>query len=256
MMEKMIEAVSIIRIKYRFQGYVHMKILPGTSQDLVKRSSEIATRLSINIEAPTRERIGEISTTKDFKIDILRRQAWIKRTKPRAGQTTQIVVGAGGETDLEILKMTDWEYKNIELTRMYFSAFSPVKGTAFENKETVEGPREFRLYNVDFLFRKYGYKLKEIKDILNNEMLPREDPKLLIARNNFEGHVDVNDLNYNELLRIPGIGPRSANNIVKQRNSGAKIKTKKGLKTCGVVLKRALPFVEVNGERQKCVLEY
>ncbi|MBU0535921.1 MAG: radical SAM protein [Nanoarchaeota archaeon] len=253
MAEKMIEAVSMIRVKYHFRGYVHMKILPGSSYETVKRSAEISTRLSINIEAPNKERINELSSTKEFKSDILRRQAWIKKQKVPAGQTTQVIVGAGEETDLEIIKMVDWEYREMDLKRFYYNSFSPVKGTPMENKEAVESLREFRLYNVDFLFRKYGYRLKEVEGIMDDGMLPREDPKILIARQSFEGHVDVNDLGYRELLRIPGIGPTSANRIVSKTRTGQKIKTKKDLKACGVVLKRALPFVEVGGERQKLI---
>ncbi|MFC1732476.1 radical SAM protein [candidate division KSB1 bacterium] len=256
MAEKMVEAVSIIRYRYKFRGYIHMKVLPGESYDLVKRSAKLATRLSINIEAPNKSRVSELSSTKEYSTDILRRQTWIKKMKPSAGQTTQIVLGAAGETDLEVLKMVDWEYKNMDLNRFYFSAFSPLKGTPLENKKPVEGLREFRLYNIDFLFRKYGYKLGEVKEILNDDMLPREDPKVLMARNYFDGHVDVNELGFKELLRIPGIGPKSANNIVKMGNSGKKINNKRQLKECGVVLKRALPFVEIGGQKQKLINDF
>ena len=110
--EDMIESVSLIRNKYKYQGYIHFKILPGTNYDLIKQASEFADRLSLNIECPSSPRLSEIANVKDFKIDILRRQAWIK--KLHDNQTTQLIVGAADETDLEVLKMVDWEYKNLE----------------------------------------------------------------------------------------------------------------------------------------------
>ena len=254
--EKMVEAVSIIRRQYRFRGYVHLKILPGENYDLIKRSAELATRLSINIEAPNKQRIHELSTTKEYKSDILRRQAWISRFHLGAGQTTQLVVGASDETDSEILNMVDWEYRAMNLRKIYFSAFHPVKGTALEKKQAVDPLREYRLYNVDFLFRKYGYKLQEIKEILDKDMLPRQDPKMLLAQRHFEGHVDLNDLDYNQMLRIPGIGPKSAKKLVTLKNSGKKIESKHQLMDCGVVVKRAMPFIELNGSRQRLINEF
>lgn len=254
--EKMVEAVSIIRHRHGFRGYIHLKVLPGESYDLVKRSAELATRLSINIEAPNKDRIREISSTKEYSSDILRRQTWIRKFRLGAGQTTQIVVGASCETDLEILKMVNWEYSNMDLTRVYFSAFSPVKGTQLEDRKAAEPLREYRLYNVDFLFRKYGYKLNEIRKIMDDGMLPRQDPKLILAQRHFDGHADVNELARDELLRIPGIGPKSANRIMQLRNSGKKVESKSQLAECGVVLKRALPFIEIEGERQRLINEF
>ncbi|MFO8015977.1 MAG: radical SAM protein [Candidatus Woesearchaeota archaeon] len=256
MTERMIEAVSIIRSGYGFKGYIHLKILPGTSYDLVKRSSEIATRLSINIEAPNKSRISELSSTKDYRSDILRRQAWIRKHRPSAGQTTQMVVGAAEETDLEVLRMVEWEYRNMGLSRVYYSAFSPLKGTPLENKKAAGGMRERRIYNCDFLLRDYGYSMDEIRSVMDDGMLPREDPKVAIARQNFEGRLDVNDIKEAELVRIPGIGPSSARKITCLRESGERIESKARLKQCGVVLNRALPFLEIEGVGQRLINEF
>ena len=127
--EKMLDAVRLLRNKYHFRGYVHFKVLPGTSYDLIKQAAELSNRMSINVEAPNKQVLSELSTNKDFKIDILRRQAWISKMNLRSGQTTQMIIN-NLATDKDVLKMVDWEYKNIELKRMYFSAFKPVKGTA------------------------------------------------------------------------------------------------------------------------------
>ena len=126
--EKMLSAVKIIRHKQHFRGYIHFKILPVTSKELIKQAAELSSRMSINLEAPNSSSLSEVSSCKDYKIDILRRQAWISRLNLSGGQTTQIIVN-NISTDKDILKMTKWEYEAFKLRRMYFSAFKPVKGT-------------------------------------------------------------------------------------------------------------------------------
>ena len=254
--EKMIESVNILRNKYKFQGYIHFKILPGTSYELIKQASEFADRLSINLEAPNKSRLSEISNIKDFHIDILRRQRWIKNMKLPSGQTTQLVVGGSDETDKEILNMIDWEYKNFNLKRGYFSAFLPVPKTPLEHKGRTPLIREHRLYNVDFMLRKYNIPLKEFKSIMDNGMLPNCDPKVALAEHYFDGPVDINYANLSELLRVPGIGPMSAHRIIGLRNSGKDIKKYEQLNNIGVVLKRARPFIKVNGMHQKRIGDF
>jgi len=252
--ENMISAIKLIRTKYKFQGYIHFKVLPGTSYELIKQASEFSDRMSVNLEAPNKSRMSEISSVKDFKIDILRRQAWLKKMNTPAGQTTQLVVGGSDETDLEILKMIDWEYKNINLKRGYYSAFTPVEDTPFQNKSKQPLQREHRLYNVDFMLRKYNIKLNEFKDILKGDMLPNIDPKISLARNYFDGPIDINSADWNDLIRIPGIGPTNAYRILELQKS-TKI-TKKHLHNMGVVLKRATPFLKIDGYHQRTLGAY
>ncbi len=254
--EEMIQAVNLIRNRYNFHGYIHFKVLPGTSKELIKQASEFSDRLSINLEAPNKNRLNEVSSVKNFKTDILRRQAWIKRMKLPAGQTTQLVVGASDETDLEILKMVDWEYENFDLKRAYYSAFIPVPKTAFENKQKTMLNREHKLYSVDFMLRTYGMELKEFKQIMDDGNLPKEDPKLVLARENFSGPVDINESSYSELIRVPGIGPLSAKKIISLKKSGCKIKKYEELHNIGIVLKRAKQFISVNGCRQRMLGEF
>lgn len=247
--ERMIDAINLIRTKYKFQGYIHFKVLPGTSYELIKQASEFADRMSVNLEAPNKSRMAEISSVKDYKIDILRRQAWLKRMKIPSGQTTQLVVGGSDETDLEILNMIDWEYKNIKLKRGYYSAFTPVENTPFENKSKQPLLREHRLYNIDFMMRKYHIRLQEFKTIMDNGMLPKEDPKVVLARHRFDSPVDINEADWNDLIRVPGIGPRNCQRILElQKTTNI---TKKHLHNMGVVLKRALPFIKIDGYNQK-----
>ena len=254
--ESMIQAVELIRNKYKFQGYIHFKVLPGVSYDLIKHASEFADRMSINIEAPNKSRMSEISSVKDYKVDILRRQSWLKRIKLPSGHTTQLVVGGSDETDFEILKMIDWEYHNMELKRGYYSAFVPVPKTPFENKKRVALLREQHLYNIDFMLRKYHIPLTEFKEIMDDEMLPRIDPKIALARQHFDSGVDLNEAVWDDLIRIPGIGPLSAHRVLELQKSNVQITSKEQLQNMGVVLKRALPFITLNGNRQKMLHEF
>ncbi|MBT7903746.1 putative DNA modification/repair radical SAM protein [Candidatus Woesearchaeota archaeon] len=258
--EKMLEAIQLIRTKYKFQGYIHFKVLPGTSRFLVNESSKIADRLSINLEAPNTSRMANISSIKDFKTDIIRRQSWIKHSiknnKQTSGQTTQLVIGSSDETDLEILKTIDWEYKNMDLKRAYYSAFVPVHGTDLEFKDKTPYVRENRLYNVDFMMRQYDIKLNEFKEVMNNDNLPKGDPKIHLARNYFDGPIDVNEASKEELLRIPGIGPTCTQRIMSMQDKGAKIQKKSQLKSIGVVLKRAEPFLRINGISQRTLAAF
>jgi len=170
-----------------------------------------------------------------------------------AGQTTQFVVGAADETDWDILNRLNWEYKSIKLRRGYFSAFYPIIGTPLEKKPATPLLREHRLYQTDWLMRIYKIPLKEIKDILTDDLyLPRTDPKIKLAKNYFDGIKpnDINNLPYSELLRIPGIGLTSARRIMKLRNEGIKITKKIQLKNIGVVLKRAEPYIKLGSNYQ------
>lgn len=247
--ERMLQTVRLVRHKYHFKGYIHFKVLPGTSLELIKQASELSSRLSINVEAPSKSRLNELSSVKEFKSDILLRQKWISQMKLSGGQTTQIIAGAGEETDLEIIKMARWEYEHMNLRRCYYSSFSPVKGTPLENKEKVPVNRSNHLYNTDWLLRVYKYDVSSIKEILVNDMLPDKDPKLAIAEKTLTDPINVNDASHDELLRIPGIGLKTADHIMQLREKG-KLDLK-SLQGCGVIMKRASPFIRVNGEFQR-----
>lgn len=254
MTEKMLETVEILRFDYNYKGYIHFKVLPGTDYDLIKRAAPLVQRMSINIEAPNKSRLDDLSSNKHYKNDILRRQAWIKRL--HSNQTTQMIVGAADETDLEILKMSDWEYKSFQLKRIYYSAFRPVSGTELENKRQEPIERQNKLYNSDFLLTKYNISFNEFKDIMDNEMLPKGDPKIHLANNYFDKPLDLNESEYSEIIRIPGIGPKTANRIIEIQNSTKKLITKKQLSETGVILKRAEPFLRINGYHQKKLMEF
>jgi predicted DNA-binding helix-hairpin-helix protein len=252
--EKMLEAVEILRFGHNYRGYVHFKVLPGVSYDLIKRASKFADRMSINIEAPNKSRLDSLSTNKDYRNDILRRQAWIKRLHPN--QTTQMIVGAAEETDLEILKMADWEYKSFQLKRIYYSAFKPVKGTEMQDKKEESMDRQNRFYNVDYMLRKYDIKLEEFKEIMDDDMLPKGDPKVHIANNYFDSAIDLNQASYKDIIRVPGIGPKTADKIIEAQNSKERLCTKKEISQVGVILKRATPFLKIDGYAQMRLSQY
>ncbi len=248
--EKMIESVKIIRHKHNFKGYVHFKILPGTSKHLIKQASELSNRMSINIESPNSTVMNELSSCKDYKVDILRRQSWI--TKLGKNQTTQIILNKLS-TDKDILKMVHWEYDSFNLRRVYFSGFKPVKGTELEKEKAEPVHRQNHLYNIDFLVKRYNYTFKEFNKIMDNGMLPNCDPKIAMAKANFNSRVDVNEASYDELIRVPGIGPKTADIIT--LNQG-KIKKFLDLHKLGVKVEKAKPFIEVNGKRQMTLIDF
>ncbi|MFH1064106.1 MAG: radical SAM protein [Candidatus Woesearchaeota archaeon] len=249
--EKMLEAVKIVRNRYNFKGYIHFKALPGVSYSLLKEARKYTTRMSINIEATSKERINEFTSIKEYKSDILKRQSWIKQLSPPSGQSTQLVVGAAGETDWEVLKMMKWEYENMSLYRMYYSAFNPINNTPFEKKSAAPKWRSHRLYNVDWLYRKYKYDFNELKEVLDDDsMLPDQDPKVTYAKKFIEQPVNIKEASYEELIRVPGIGLKTARNIMNMRQ-GAKRFKREHLHNAGAILRRADPFIKVDGWRQR-----
>ncbi|MBU1029948.1 MAG: radical SAM protein [Nanoarchaeota archaeon] len=250
--KRMIEAVKIIRQKKGFNGYIHFKVLPGTSYELIKQASKFSTRMSINIEAPNKNILSELSSCKDYKIDILKRQAWISRLELSSGQTTQMMIN-NLATDKEILRMARWEYDKLSLKRVYYSSFRPVKGTPLEHEKQEPFSRQNHLYNVDFLMRDYKFKLEEFELIMNDGMLPNKDPKLSLAMNFFDKPIDINQASFNDLIRVPGIGPISAKRILE---SNRKIKRYSELQNFGVWINRAKPFIEVDGKKQKMLTAF
>lgn len=254
--ENMLRTIKLLRIKNNFGGYIHFKILPGTSKDLIKQARKFADRLSINIEACSKTRLSEISSNKDFKTDILKRQNWIKKENPSWGQTTQLIVGSQDESDKEILKTVDYELNEFNLKRFYFSAFSPVKGTPLENHKKAPLNREKRLYNVEFMLREYKFPLNDFELILNkHDMLPSYDPKIALANETITNPIDINEARYEELLKVPGIGIKTAQKILSVRRS-SKIKKYEQLHNIGISIKRAKPYIKVDGKTQKRLSEF
>ena len=245
-MENMVEVARKLRMEHEYQGYIHLKILPGASYDLIKRAMSLADRVSVNIEAATPDGFEELSTTKTFNSDILRRMKWIKRLMKKdenlapSGQTTQFIVGASDESDSEILKRVDWLYKKMDIKRSYFSPFNSMKDTPLEDRAEPHPKRTSRLYQADFLVKSYGFDLKELVFEDNGNMNLEIDPKYFAALSNIEMFpVEVNSATYRELLRVPGIGKISARRIIESRKRNICFKNLEDLKDIGVIIKRA-----------------
>ncbi|MBN1658621.1 MAG: radical SAM protein [Anaerolineae bacterium] len=255
-MDRMLACVELVRRRYRFDGYVHLKLLPGASDAHVERAVQLAQRVSVNLEAPDADHLAVIAPHKDFFDELMapmwRAKRFIDASGGRlapAGQTTQFVVGAAGESDHEILSTTARLYREVDLKRAYFSAFQPVPGTPLDGLTPTPAWREHRLYQADWLLRFYGFGFDElIFDPTGN--LPRAaDPKLTYARAHPEQFpVEVNRASRHELLRVPGLGPRSVNRILDWRRGG-RLRDLGDLKKAGAVAERAAPYLLLDGRR-------
>ncbi|MEX2717783.1 MAG: putative DNA modification/repair radical SAM protein [Candidatus Sigynarchaeota archaeon] len=254
-MSEMIETARILREKHHFAGYIHMKVLPGSSLSDVRALAEYSDRISLNMEAPTKTHLAEISSTKDFNSDIVTRLMWMHGVNSNhalpAGMTTQIIVGGNVATDHEILQNTCRMYSLFGLKRVYYSAFYPVKGSLLEHVDPAPLLREHRLYQADWLLRCYKFDKKDVLPPKGTNLPLDIDPKTSLAMRQFADRfpVEVNEASLDDLLHVPGIGPRSARRIITLRKKGMKIEKESSLKALGVVLKRALPFITVNGAR-------
>ena len=257
---KILDTAEILRKKLGFRGYLHLKIMPGAEKDQVQRLMQLADRVSINLEAPNKERLAKLAPKKDFFAELFQPLKWveeIRQTQPAykawngrwPSTVTQFVAGGSDETDLELLTTTDWLTKNVRLTRAYFSAFHPIRDTPMENKAAVDPLREHRLYQASFLLRDYGFELEEMPFVQNGNLPLSTDPKLAWAQQNLEGKpLEINKAERRELLRIPGIGPKGADAILRARQVG-KLRDLTSLKKLGVVTTRVAPFILLDGKR-------
>ena len=254
--ERLVKVVDAIRNRHGFKGYIHMKVMPGASYDLVEAAHRLGTRLSVNIETPTIEHMRRLSAMKDFQRDILDPMSWIHDLTERkfgsaVGQATQMVVGAASETDRDIFARMDQLYGEWGLKRVYYAPFRPVRHTPLEERPATPMARSHRLYQVDWLKRVYRFSNDELDLAFDGGgHLPLDqDPKTAIAAENLDAFpMDVNSAPYERLLRAPGVGPTSARRIVENRRRHA-IDTWRDLQAMGVVRKRAWAFLAFPGHR-------
>ena len=262
--ERMIETLRILREEYRFHGYIHAKAIPGADSLLISRIGSLADRLSVNIELPSQQSLSLLAPDKK-KESILRPMQLISgrieenstelvkyRHAPKfapAGQSTQMIIGATPETDLQILRLSERLYQKYRLKRVFYSAYLPVAESPLLPALTTKPPllREHRLYQADWLLRYYGFTSDELLDEKHPSFHPLLDPKCGWALNHPELFpVEVNRAPYETLLRVPGIGVKSARRIVTARRQGRL--DYGALKKLGVVLKRAQYFITCSGK--------
>ena len=228
-MEKLTATAEILRKKHKFKGYIHLKVIPGSSDAAIEKAVSLANAVSLNIETPGEANLAKLSSKKNYLKDIIDPIKLISRLTAKGNkyskvkQTTQFIVGAAGESDAEIVKYTNGLYERLALNRIYFSAYQKNLGQTELAGCDVQAPfiREHRLYQVDFLLRKYGFRESDILYDENGRLSLTADPKEVWARNNPEIFpVKVNSASKNELLRVPGLGPVTVRKILQMRKFG------------------------------------
>ncbi|MBI1259007.1 MAG: radical SAM protein [Chloroflexi bacterium] len=254
--DKVLDTVEIIRRKYAYRGFVHMKIMPGSEYDQIKRAVELADRVSINLEGATSDRLNALAPKKDFTGDLLQRLQWadeLRKGRPHGKRTsivTQFVVGAVGDTDLELLSLSDRLYHQLQLSRVYYSAFHPVIQTPFENLPAVVPLREHRLYQASFLLRDYQWDVEDLNFLQSGNLDLNVDPKRAWADVHLrQTPIDVMKASREELMRIPNIGPIGADAILKARQQ-AHLTDLGQLRKLGIHKpEEAAPYILLDGRR-------
>ena len=270
-MERMVSVARLLRTEHRYNGYIHLKAIPGASPQLIADAGRWADRLSVNIEIPTENNLKLLAPDKDFKsvlepmkiisANILESKAErkIHRNAPLfspAGQSTQLIIGATDDTDHTILKLSSALYSRRDLKRVYYSGYIPVNSYDTRLPALIAPPlrREHRLYQADWLLRFYGFGSQEIVNAENPNLDLELDPKVSWAlRNPHLFPIDINKADPAMLLRIPGIGTRSVPLILLARQHQRLNSTH--LKKLGVVMKRARYFITCNELRSQNIQE-
>lgn len=280
-MDEMLATVELVRGRYDFRGYVHLKILPGVEAAQIARAVELADRVSVNLEAPNARRLEILAPQKQMAqlVGPLRAAAQViqehsqwadhdrDRRRPRRmgplmglrnsglagwtqlGMTTQFVVGPAGESDKELLATAESLYRQVGLARAYYSAFNPVADTPLESIPPTDPRREYRLYQADFLLRYYRFSAEELPFDPVGRLPERLDPKAAWAQKHPERFpVEVNKAPVAELMRVPGIGPVSAQAIAEGRRKGT-IRGLGDLRRLGARAHEAAPYVLLAGKR-------
>jgi predicted DNA-binding helix-hairpin-helix protein len=258
--DKLIATAEILRQKYHYREYLHLKIMPGAEKDQIFRAMQLADRVSINLEGANESSLNKLAPHKFFFEELLRplqiiedirsstppHLAW-KRAWPSS--CTQFVVGAVGESDIDLLQTTHQLQAHFKITRAYYSNFSPVRNTPFEHLPPSNPWRQHRLYQAFFLLRDYQFDFEELPFSTTGNLSLEKDPKLLWAEIHLRHTpMEINTADYAQLLRIPGIGAISAKKIIQIRNYG-KIRDIQTLSKMGISTSRASPFILLDGWR-------
>lgn len=254
--DAILDVGAILREKYAFRGYMHLKIMPGAERDQVWRAMELADRVSINLEAPNAGRLAHIAPGKEFRTELLGRLRWIDEFRRAGGgrlrtsSTTEFVVGPAGEPDVEILSTTAYLYRQLGLARVYFSAFRPVAGTPLEHRAPANLKRQMRLYQASFLIRDYGFDPEELPLAPDGNLPLDMDPKRAWADAHLQhAPLEINVASRHDLMRVPGIGEKGVRRILAARRQGT-LRSLEDLRAAGVInLERAAPYILLDGRR-------
>lgn len=234
-MDRLNTTAKVLRDKHKYRGYIHLKVLPGASAAAIQQAVSLASAVSLNIETPGQSHLAKLSTRKNYISDIVEPIKLISRLTAkgsryaRVKQTTQFIVGAAGESDAEIIRYMWGLYDRLRLHRVYFSAYQKGAGDEFiagdfaaaKGRPTDTFMREHRLYQVDFLLRKYGFTEADIVfDQAGRLSLTRDPKECWAVRHPERFPVNVNRASRYELLRVPGLGPVTVSNILRRRQAG------------------------------------
>ena len=255
-MDRLNGVAKVLRSKHRFRGYIHLKVIPGASDAAIERAVSLATAVSLNIETPGEKNLAKLSNKKKYIEDIIEPIKLISKLTQRGSryqrvkQTTQFIVGAAGESDTQIVKYMFGLYERLRMNRVYFSAYQKALGedAVDAEKKPTESPsdifvREHRLYQVDFLLRRYGFEESDIIFEKNDNLSLTTDPKEAWAVGHPEVFpIDVNRASKWDLLKVPGLGPITVNRILKRRKQ-QRLRTIEDVGKVGVLLRKAADYV-------------
>jgi predicted DNA-binding helix-hairpin-helix protein len=258
--DKILETADILRNKYHYQAYIHLKIMPGAQRDQVFRAMQLADRVSINLEAPNQACLSKLAPHKTFISELLEPLRWVDEIRKNypsylswnrrwPSSCTQFVVGPAGETDFDLLKTSDILHKELSISRAYYSRFSPVINTPFENLPPLNIKRQYRLYQAFYLLKEYQFNFNELIFDQTANLSLNKDPKLSWAEKNLiETPLEINTADYFQLIKIPGIGPVTAKKILSYRKHD-KIKDSQTLQKLGVPANKASKFILLDGKQ-------
>jgi len=235
---RLIDTADILRSRHEYRGYLHLKLMPGVEQGQVLRAMQLGDRVSINLEAPNAfsdQLLAPFKWFDEIRSTLPPNSTWDNRWP---SSTTQFVVGAAGESDLELLTTVQHMSRSPGFARAYFEAFNPVPNTPLQNHPPTDPLRQHRLYQASFLMRDYGFDIEELPFNPSGELPLEQDPKLVYARENLAHRpVELNIANKEEILRVPGIGLKGAEAILQSRSRN-KIRELSHLKKLGIVAEK------------------
>ncbi len=249
-MGRMLDTVELLRARYSYAGYIHLKLMPGARPDEIERATDLADRVSLNLEAPNGERLKRIAPDRRWAsiIEPMRLVRLAEQEgKLPSGQATQLVVGAAGETDREVVSAATRMYSEFAMRRVYFNAFRPQPGTPMASQEPTPFVRQQRLQEADWLVRHYGFKPAELPFDDDDNLPLQLDPKFAWALAHPECFpIEINTADPTELLRVPGIGPISLERILQIRRS-VRFREVDHIRKLGVVAEKARHFLLFDG---------
>ena len=258
--DKMLDTADILRNKLHYKGYIHLKIMPGIEKDQLEQAMQLASRISVNLEAPNSTHLHKLAPKKVFLEELLQPLIWAEQIRSQKSphrswnrrwpsSATQFVVGAVGESDLELVAVSEKLFSQHKLKRIFYSTFNPLRNTPLEHHPAENPLRSHRLYQSSYLIRDYGFSLEDMPFSPQGFLPLEKDPKLAWAEQHLSWQpVEVNLADQHELIRIPGIGLKSAQTIIQARRSG-KIKDISQLKRIGINSKKAAAFILLDGRQ-------